>query len=116
MAAMARAPLPCRTSPAASGFTIGQTAGTETVTLTVQQIPLHTHAPVALTGAGTNASPANGVWAESSLNPYSATAPTVLLNSVAVGQAGGSQPHDNMIPILAINFIISLFGVFPSQI
>jgi microcystin-dependent protein len=104
-----------------NGFVIGETGGTETVTLTVQQIPQHTHAPVALAGAGTNASPSNGVWAESSLNPYSATAPPgpptppLALDPVSVGQTGGSQPHDNMIPYLAINFIISMFGIFPSQ-
>ncbi len=98
-----------------NSFALGQSGGAETVNLTVQQIPAHTHPPSALAGAGTNPSPSGGVWAECSLDAYSSTAPSVPLNPVSVGQAGGSQPHDNMIPYLAINFIISLFGVFPSQ-
>uniref|UniRef100_Q02CQ0 Phage Tail Collar domain protein n=1 Tax=Solibacter usitatus (strain Ellin6076) TaxID=234267 RepID=Q02CQ0_SOLUE len=98
-----------------NGFTLAETGGAETVTLTIQQIPQHSHVPLALAGAGTNASPSNGFWAECSLNPYSATAPSLPLHPASVGQTGGSQPHENMIPYLAVNFIISLFGVFPSQ-
>ena len=96
-------------------FTIGELAGVETVTLTTQQIPSHTHVPAAFAGAGSNASPSNGVWAESSLTLFSSSAPSVAMSPASVGQAGGSQPHENMIPFLCVNFIISLFGVFPSQ-
>jgi microcystin-dependent protein len=98
-----------------NGFTLAETGGVETVTLTVAQIPAHSHVPLAFAGAGTNASPAGGFWAECALDPYSATAPTLQMSPAAIGPSGGSQPHDNIIPFLAVNFIISMFGIFPSQ-
>lgn len=99
------------------GFALGQSGGQETVTLTTNQIPAHSHVPQANTAPGTQAGPGNGVWSASSpsLNEYSAAAPGLLMNPAAMGSAGGSQPHDNMIPFLSVNFILSLFGIFPSQ-
>jgi microcystin-dependent protein len=97
------------------GFALGQSGGTESVTLTTSQIPSHSHVPLAQAAVGSQNSPANGLWANSSVNPYSNVAPSVAMNVVAIGSTGGSQPHDNMIPFLAVNFILSLFGVFPSQ-
>jgi microcystin-dependent protein len=97
------------------GFTLAQTGGEETVTLTVQQIPSHFHVPRAKSVAGNQASPAGGVWAASSLNQYTANAPSSSMDAAALGSAGGGQAHDNMVPFLVINFILSLFGVFPSQ-
>lgn len=103
------------------GFALGQSGGTESVTLTVSQIPAHSHVPQA---SDVNTSPPNfgnpgssggGVWAVSTLNNYSAAAPSANMDPAAIGSSGGSQPHDNMIPFLVINFILSLFGVFPSQ-
>jgi microcystin-dependent protein len=109
--------LPIHMGNGATGTTyiIGEKAGTETVTLTTQQIPAHTHTPLAQSGTGNQPSPANGVWAASSLNEYSSSAPNVSMNAGAIGNDGGSQPHDNMMPYLAVSFIISLFGIFPSQ-
>jgi microcystin-dependent protein len=98
-----------------TGFAIGQTGGTETVTLTAQQMPAHSHVPEAYNGQGTASSPSSNVWAESALNNYSATAPSASMDPAALGTAGGSQPHDNMPPYLVINFIIALFGVYPTQ-
>ena len=98
-----------------NGFTFAQTGGEEQVTLTVNQIPAHGHVPQANSGTGTQASPAGNVWANSANFPYSNNAPTAAMAPQAISPDGGSQPHDNMIPFLAINFIISLFGVFPSQ-
>ena len=100
---------------AGPGFILGQTGGEETVTLTVQQIPAHIHVPRARSTAGNQASPAGGVWAASSLNQYTANTPSSSMDAAALGSAGGSQPHDNMVPFLVVNFILSLFGVFPSQ-
>jgi len=98
-----------------NGFTLAQMGGEEQVTLTVNQIPAHTHVPQANSGTGTQTSPAGNVWANSANFPYSNNAPTAAVAPQAISLEGGSQPHDNMIPFLAINFIISLFGVFPSQ-
>src|SRR5215472_12922353 len=99
------------------GFALGQSGGAETVTLTTSQIPAHSHVPQCFSNPGGLASPAGGVWANT--NPttiYDNTTPAnVGMAPQAIGSAGGSQPHDNMIPFLVINFILSLFGVFPSQ-
>jgi microcystin-dependent protein len=99
------------------GFALGQSGGVETVTLTVSQIPSHSHVPQSNSNPGTQPSPLSGLWAASnpSLNQYSNNAPSVAANPAALGSSGGSQPHDNMVPFVAINFIISMFGVFPSQ-
>jgi microcystin-dependent protein len=96
------------------GFTLGQVAGEETVTLTTAQIPAHTHGPQGNSSPGTQSSPAGGVWAQSALGQFSAAAPSLSMDPGALGTTGGSQPHDNMVPFLAVNFILSLFGVFPS--
>ena len=98
-----------------SGYVLGQAAGVEQVTLAVSQIPAHSHVLQANSGSGTNSSPSSGVFAANTLTMYSDTTPGVGLSPAAIGSNGGSQPHDNMIPFLAVNFIISLFGVFPSQ-
>lgn len=99
-------------------FALGQVGGAESVTLTTSQIPAHSHVPQGFSaqGGGNQNTPQNGVWATSTAGSvYSNTAPTVAMDPNAIGSTGGSQPHDNMIPFLVINFIISLFGIFPSQ-
>jgi microcystin-dependent protein len=96
-------------------FTIGEMAGVEQVTLTTQQIPVHSHLPMA-SGAGAGGqSPLGNVAAVGSGQIYSSANSPTVLNGQAIGPAGGSQPHENMQPYLCINFIISLFGVYPSQ-
>ena len=99
------------------GFVLGQNGGVETVTLTTSQIPAHSHVPQGNSGAGTQVGPGNGIWASTSpsLNQYSNVAPSLNMDPGAIGLTGGSQPHDNMVPFLAVNFILSLFGIFPSQ-
>jgi microcystin-dependent protein len=97
------------------GFALGQAGGAESVTLTVSQIPAHSHVPQAYNAQGSSTSPSGAVWGQSTLNSYDTNAPTVAMNPSASGSSGGSQPHDNMIPFLAVNFILSLFGIFPSQ-
>ena len=95
-------------------YNLGEAAGAETVTLTVPQIPSHSHVPQGQPGNGSS-TPAGSVWAASSTqNIYTDAAPGVNMNAAAIGLTGGSQPHDNMVPYLAINFIISLFGIFPA--
>ncbi len=96
-----------------SGFVIGQLAGNETVTLTTNQMPAHTHTVVARTSA-TAGSPSGNVYGGNTDSIYTPT-PSAPMNAGVIGVAGGSQPHDNMMPYLAVNFIISLEGIFPSQ-
>jgi len=100
-----------------AGYIIGQNGGSETVTLAVSQIPSHAHLPQAAIGtAGTPVdSPANNFWSGWTGGQYAKALPTVSLDPSAIGQAGHSLPHDNMVPFLTISFIISLFGVYPSQ-
>jgi microcystin-dependent protein len=98
------------------GYTIGETGGSEEVTLTLNQIPLHTHTLFASAGpAEPTAGPNGSLLAASPANtPYSVVPPHVAMNAAAVTVQGGSQPHDNVAPYLCVNFIISLFGIFPS--
>ena len=100
-----------------SGFVIGQAAGTETVTLTVSQIPAHSHVLQAQSAAGNVSSPSGADWSSSALDEFSTAAPSSAdaMAPNALGNTGGSQPHDNMSPFLVVNFIISLFGIYPSQ-
>jgi microcystin-dependent protein len=109
-----RIPLHSGQGPGLSNYTLAQTGGAETVTLTVQQVPAHSHAPAAATAA-TGSDPAGSVPAGGSVKQFSSQPPDQPMNAAQAGVAGGSQPHANMPPFLALNFIISLFGVFPSQ-
>jgi microcystin-dependent protein len=94
---------------------LGESAGTETVTLTTQQIPIHSHLAQALAGSGNQSSPNNGIWAASGQGQYAVGAGGVAMKNTLISISGGSQPHDNMMPYTTISFIISLFGIFPSQ-
>lgn len=102
---------------AGPGYPLGQSGGVEAVTLTTAQLPAHTHLPRVSSAAGTQTSPAGNVWASGSGFPYAApsVAPNVTLDPAAVQPSGGGQPHDNMVPFLAINFIIAMNGIFPSS-
>lgn len=104
---------------AATGTTyqIGEASGVESVTLTVNQIPVHTHPLLASLDSGSQANAGNNILAaQSPVSIYrpNATPPNVPMNASSVSAVGGSQPHDNMQPYLCINYIISLFGLFPS--
>jgi microcystin-dependent protein len=99
-----------------NGYIIGQMSGTETVTLTVQQIPSHTHPVLATSQSATSLAPNNTVvpaqpigQVYANLTPFGAMAPGVITPS------GASQPHNNLQPFLGINFIISMYGIFPTQ-
>jgi microcystin-dependent protein len=98
-----------------NGVTLAETGGVETVTLTVAQLPAHTHALLASSTAGSAISPQAGVLGGSfQLAPYLNDLPTTAMGD-AVQPVGGSQPHDNLQPYLCVSFIISMFGIFPSQ-
>jgi microcystin-dependent protein len=99
-----------------NGFTLAETGGVEEVTLTVSQIPAHSHPLLATSTTATQQNVTSNVYAQSSLfNPYININPNVAMASAAVGSVGGSQPHTNFQPYLCVDFIISLFGIFPSQ-
>ena len=111
-----RVPIHMGAGPDGTTYQLGEMAGTEQDTLTVNQIPIHTHPLLASTAVGTSNTASGNVTSQSvSVKMYVAEQPTASMNPNAVSPAGGSQPHENCQPFLCINFIISLFGVFPSQ-
>jgi microcystin-dependent protein len=98
-----------------NGFILAETGGAEEITLTVSQIPGHSHSMLASTASATGNSPVGAVLGETaSINMQIEQAPNVSLNTIVVSGTGGSQPHTNFQPYLCVNFIISLFGIFPS--
>jgi len=112
-----RLPIHMGTNPqTGTTFQIGEMAGVESVTLTTNQIPIHNHALVASTGSGTTGVPTGNVLASNlQVSLYSQFPPTNNMNAAGITNVGGSQPHENMMPFLVVTFIISLFGIFPSQ-
>ena len=112
-----RVPVHAGQGPGLSPYVLGQQAGVETVTLTTQQIPVHTHLAICRNAGSESPNPANMFWGATDSAAYAAPPPPSgnFMNSNAIGNAGGSQPHNNIPPYLVVNFIISLFGVFPSQ-
>jgi len=98
-----------------NGFILAETGGAEEITLTVNQIPAHTHPLLASGGPGNVNAPGGNLTGESAaVKIYVSEAPTASLNPATVGSVGGSQPHTNFQPYLCVDFIISLFGIFPS--
>ena len=94
------------------GFAVGETGGAEAITLTTEQMPTHSHAALAATAAVTS-DPSGKTWAKWADLPYREEAPSVAMHAAALGVSGGSQPHTNLQPYLAVSFIISLFGLYP---
>lgn len=112
-----------------NGHTLGESAGSTAVTLTQAQLPQHTHFPSASNAIGNNNIPSSGrvlaqavavqqdqsqvavnMYARSDINPLDKA-----LNPGAISNTGGSQPHNNMMPYLTLNYVIALQGIFPSQ-
>ena len=112
-----RVPIHIGTSPkSGQNYAIGEAAGVEEVTLSVQQLPVHTHPLLGSTGNGAQANPSNNVLASSTLvKPYANESVGTAMAPSSVQPVGGSQPHTNLQPYLCVNFIISLFGLFPQQ-
>jgi microcystin-dependent protein len=100
-----------------NGFVLAETGGAEEITLNVQQIPAHTHGVLATNDVPAQSSPANNLTGQGAAKFYRAgnVNSSFSLNAGAVGFTGGSQPHNNFQPYLCVDFIISLFGIFPSQ-
>lgn len=98
-----------------NGSILAEIGGAEEVTLTINQIPAHNHAMLVSDDIPTLSNPANNVPGQAAAKFYRAGSPTISLAAGAISMVGGSQPHSNFQPYLCINFIISLFGIFPSQ-
>jgi microcystin-dependent protein len=98
-------------------FILAETGGAEEITLTVNQIPAHPHPFFASNDTATSVSPGGNVGGVTNVSKkvYAAAAsPTTAMANQSIGPTGGSQPHTNFQPYLCIDFIISLFGIFPS--
>jgi microcystin-dependent protein len=101
-----------------NGFTLAETGGAETITLTINQIAAHSHPFLASNDTATAAGPGGNLVAATNVakKVYAAAAsPTAAMAAQSISPTGGSQPHTNFQPYLCIDFIISLFGLFPSQ-
>jgi microcystin-dependent protein len=104
-----------------TNYVLGQIGGVEQVTLTTNQIPAHGHTVNAVSPGASVPAPAGALPGVSSsttqagtLQYGTGTDPTTLIQST-IGSSGGNQPHSNIQPYLAINFIISLYGIYPTQ-
>lgn len=98
-----------------NGFILAETGGAEEITLTVNQVPAHSHPFLASTAIANQSAPGNNVVAQSAAaDLYVEDVPDVSMAPQAIGAVGGSQPHTNFQPYLCVDFIISLFGIFPS--
>jgi microcystin-dependent protein len=104
-----------------NGFTLAQTGGVEEVTLTVSQLPSHNHLAACFSeagGVGDQQSPVGNYWSATSTGDQIyevAVTNNGTMNGTLIQATGGNQPHGNIGPSLCVSFIISLFGIFPSQ-
>ena len=111
-----RLPVGQGTGPGLSTYVMGQQGGVEEVTLLPQQMPPHSHTLLASGSAALASAGPTGVLAAGSVKVYGAPdAGTAPMHADAIGTAGGSQPHENMAPYGTVNYIISLFGIYPTQ-
>ena len=112
-----RVPMGQGQGPGLSPRTLGEVAGTETVTLISTQIPAHTHPLNAVSEVGDASAPSGNYLANSGAldKEYKSTGTVVQMNAGAVGSAGSSQPHANLQPYLVLNFYIAVEGIFPSR-
>jgi microcystin-dependent protein len=119
-----RVPVHQGQSNTGSTYVLAQTGGADTVTLVQGQLPVHSHPLIVANSPGDSSNPqqnqalaSTGPSGANNMNTYVVPDGTnqVTLAGTSIMPSGGSQPHDNIQPSLAINFIISLYGIFPSQ-
>ena len=116
-----RAPVGAGQGPGLDEYDLGQQGGSTSVTLLLNEIPVHTHLPQASDLPGDERDPFSIVpsvghrWAGSDHNQYVASLVDANMNSTLIGVAGGSNPHPNESPYLAVNFCIALEGIFPAR-
>ena len=109
-----RSPMQQGQGPGLSDRVIGQSDGTERETLSLAQLPLHSHQLSASTAA-TAAAPADALLGQSAAKVYGPASNLVPMADEAVGAAGGGLPHENRQPYMTLNFIIALQGIFPPR-
>src|SRR4051794_25423851 len=99
-----------------NGFILAETGGAEEITLTIQQIPSHTHNLIGSLSLSDQTAPAGAMSGESRPgdNNFFQDVPLATMAATSISPVGGSQPHTNFQPYLCVDFIISLFGIFPS--
>ena len=109
-----RLPIHAGTEPVSGiAYKLGQYGGEEKVTLTKAQLPAHTHTVKASNLPGDLARPDNAFWAGSSVKQYSTNPPDGEMNTAAISDSGGTDPHDNVMPYATVSFIIALEGIYP---
>lgn len=114
-----RVPIHMGNGAGLSSYPLGASGGVENVTLSTNQIAAHSH-PVTATGTSPSTTPQSALFATvtggtGSFEVYSPSAPNTPLNAASVTPAGGSQPHSNIQPSIGLAYIISMFGIYPSQ-
>lgn len=98
-----------------NNYVLGESAGVESVTLTTQQMPAHTHAFGVANSTANSPNPGNNIVGLSTkIQAFYGDIPSTAMNPSSLAPVGGNQPHGNIMPYLCINFIISLYGIFPS--
>ena len=97
-----------------NGFILAETGGAEEITLTVQQIAAHGHPLLASQDPASQKSPLNSLLGRAPADSYASEFTPDFLSPASMSAVGGSQPHTNFQPYLCVDFIISLFGIFPS--
>src|SRR5436190_674362 len=111
-----RVPIHFGNGPDGINYQFAEMAGVESVTLTANQIPIHSHPMLGSSNTASSATPTSNVIGKStSVDMFINEVPSDAMSPQSVSPLGGSQPHENMQPFLCINYIISLFGIFPSQ-
>lgn len=112
-----RIPVHQGTGPGLSSYALGAKAGSETITLAPTQLPAHNHAMLASMDSAQTANPQNNLLAASTVSFYSAADSSKLVSMAPtmVASTGGSQPHNNLMPFLCVNYIIALQGIYPTQ-
>ena len=99
-----------------STYSLGQTGGTETVTLTSNQLPSHKHTYFASSAPNTSSSPINNALPTRTSRPiYATESPDLQMNSGVIGNTGGGQSHNNLQPYQVVNFLIAIQGLYPSR-
>lgn len=113
-----RVPVHQGQGPGLSTYVIGQLAGVETVTLTTANLPPHSHPAVGSASGGPATNPAGATWGNANIGSFPfgpGSSANAVMAAGSTANTGGSQPHDNMLPFLAVTFIIALQGIYPSQ-